>query len=222
MKPYYQDDAVTIYHGDCREILPELPDVDLVFTDPPWDNDSVPLYKLVAQAKVRDGGFCMAYTGNDRLPEIMGMFQAEGWEYYRMFCGVQMNSDMRYFAKKIFAKWRPVVCYTKKGGTLYNWLPDAWRTIRDKSFHEWGQGIEFTKKMIIGATLDEQIILDPFMGGGTTLRAAKDLGRKAIGIEIEEKYCDIAARRLSQETLDLGTGVNNNWYQCPMKIGPRE
>ena len=75
-----------------------------------------------------------------------------------------------------------------------------------KHLHETQKPLPLMNELIQLFSDEEDVILDPFLGSGTTLRAAKDLGRQAIGIEIEEKYCEIAARRLSQEVLQLGRG----------------
>jgi len=74
---------------------------------------------------------------------------------------------------------------------------------RSKSSHPWEQSASELHPIIEHYSSDAGTILDPFMGSGTTLRAAKDLGRKAIGIEIEERYCEIAVKRLKQEVLNI-------------------
>ena len=85
------------------------------------------------------------------------------------------------------------------GGSHGNWICPV---ITD-GLHPTGKPLEFMHTLIERFSPQDGIVLDPFMGSGTTLRAAKDLGRKAIGIEIEERYCEIAAKRLSQEVLSF-------------------
>lgn len=81
-------------------------------------------------------------------------------------------------------------------------LGDVWRITQESQIdHPAPFPYELASRAI--ATTTAAAVLDPFAGSGTTLRAAKDLGRKAIGIEIEERYCEIAARRCAQETLPL-------------------
>ena len=210
IEPYYQDSAVTIYHGDCREILPELPKVDLVLTDPPYGvgvpyesfDDTTENVRMLIQSTI-------APLRNiaDRVALSCG--QDNIWEYPQsdwILCWI--NKAGAHQNRWGFSCWTPILVYGKdpfrkigKGAR-----PDIieHQETSEKNGHPCPKPIRFWTKLMVRCQPENTgIILDPFMGSGTTLRAAKDLGRKAIGIEIEEKYCEIAARRMAQEVLHL-------------------
>ena len=208
IKPYYDHLGITIYHGDCRDILPHLPKVDLVLTDPPygiqakwvggfsdkhgwgkalienetrasWDTEPPP--KETINLILRAASTCIIWGGN----------------YFELpisRCWLIWNKPERGFTlAEAEMAWTDVdnvirVCDCHRS--------DAERshpTQKPLKLMQWCLQLSWSKGC--------QTILDPFMGSGTTLRAAKDLGRKAIGIEIEEKYCEIAAKRMAQEVL---------------------
>ena len=199
-KPYYQDKHATIYHGDAREVLPTLEPVDLVLTDPPYPNcaghfdDGIPAARAALSLKLAPV-MCIFWDEITRPPEPHPLVAIHIWHrsntnrpdnYEPIYIHVE---DGKKKASRVLSY--PVVypgltgCVeatghpTQKPEKLIKWLISEY-----------------------GGSGDETI-LDPFMGSGTTLRAAKDLGRRAIGIEIEERYCEIAARRLAQEVLPL-------------------
>jgi DNA modification methylase len=220
MTPYYQDSAVTIYHGDCREILPSLGPVDAVVTDPPYNcgkkygthNDSMSRGDYVCWlASIWDAlpSNTLIYTPGDKhlldTPEIVTL------------SGFTLSRPLAW-SKKEFAgdKW--------SGGPAMCWELIVWAYRDEKRFtrifghagrdhlevlsthgnqyaidHPCPKPIEVPRWLI--GLFAEKTVLDPFCGTGTTLRAAKDLGRKAIGIEIEERYCEIAAKRMAQEVI---------------------
>ena len=209
MKPYYQDDWATIYHGDCREILPLLEPVDLVLTDPPYGicyDSSHAKYKNGIDRGVADwdkepfdpsvllacgtkliiwGGNCFA----SRLPDHAG---------WLCWLKTQRNGAKIRQADMELA-WTN--CIRRSQTFRHLWIGAY------KASESGERAVHPTQKPIcvmawcLSLVPDAKTIIDPFMGSGTTLRAAKDLKRKSIGIEIEEKYCEIAVKRLRQEVL---------------------
>ena len=261
MKPYYQDGAVTIYHGDCREILPTLPKVDLVLTSPPydamrdydasfdgfiWQDFIQPISETVTAGgvlvwNVADQQVNGSETGNSfrqalafmdgglRLHDTMiyekPSFSFPGSNRYPQtfeYMFVLTNGAPKIFnaikdRKNIHSGTAVHGTQRQKDGTTtpppgtgkilaeFGVRHNVWR-INNRDRDNTGEHpapfpLTLAADHIQTWTVHNMTVLDPFMGSGTTLRAAKDLGRKAIGIELEEKYCEIAARRMAQEVL---------------------
>lgn len=212
MKPYYDDGAVTIYHGDCREILPGLASqVDFVLTDPPYPGEFLPLYGVLGEQAARllvESGSLVTLCGTHQLPDVLDLLRQH--LRYWWTGGMYADAKVRMLGKDLTSCWKPAPWFVKT--TRRRDHPD--RPIdmtkgggKDKEHHEWGQPVRWSEHWIQRLTLPGELVLDPFMGAGTNLRAAKNLGRRAIGIEVEERYCEIAARRLGQEVFDLGAAA---------------
>lgn len=219
VKPYYDDGkGIVIYHGDCREILPCMPKVDLVLTDPPynagmdygplvndkqeWPDYAEWLSTIVAQLEAMTEGPIFVFVS------VNGMIEMCRTKRPRHVCvwDKPMSFSPRLGGSPFLPHWEPCLVYGKvwgEGGRVPPWhLPDVWHhNTAHRNGHPCPKPDSLALQVI--AASPAQTVLDPFLGSGTTLRAAKDLGRKAIGIEIEERYCEIAARRLGQEVLAL-------------------
>lgn len=203
MKPYYERGGHVIYNADCREVLPGLAPVDLVLTDPPYGIGE-------------DGGACRTRgrPGYSKHPKMGWDTAPPDADTFALVLRAAQNQIIwggNYFADKLppskgWLYWQKLMGGDFADGEL------AW-TSRDRALREFtkankgGDHQHPTQKPVelmrwcLGFFPGAQTVLDPFMGSGTTLRAAKDLGRKAIGIEIEERYCEVAAKRLEQEVL---------------------
>src|ERR1700756_723473 len=205
IKPYYEHGGITIYHGDARDILPQINTVDLIWTDPPYPQEFIDLYSVLSENSIQllpEGGHCFAYCGHIFLPEVMRRM-ADNLTYWWMLCCEHRGGNTIIWSRGVGAHWKPILWYRKPPLTIpQHTVNDRVHSRRDKIDHEWGQGTEGALIMNVHCP-DNGIILDPFMGAGTTLEVAKLNGRRGIGIEIEEKYCEIAAKRLSQEVFQF-------------------
>lgn len=240
IKPYYQDEWVTIYHGDCREILPQLDvKVDLVLTDPPYgvtQNKAdivVDLSLFLTQPAVV---FSQQPFTTDLISKHRGIFKYDlVWDKVLTSGFLNANrmplrqhelilvfGDAQYTpiktrGAKSHSKGKAKKCRNENYGK-HNFVdnteglgsmkyPTSILRIRKPHpsvcKHRTEKPIELLEWLIKGYSTQGDLILDPFLGSGTTAMAAKTLNRRCIGIEIEEKYCEIAARRCSQSVMRL-------------------
>jgi site-specific DNA-methyltransferase (adenine-specific) len=225
MKPYYKHSGITIYHADCRDVLPTLT-ADCVVTDPPY---GVGLGKHAGandkRARELKRG---SYASYDDTPEnykativpavIAALARVKRGAVFGFAPSIWLLPPpdtigaVHVAAANGRSPWgfqnlAPVLLYGVAPNLHLGAKNTVWRakgTADVSCGHPCPKPVEWLAWLVGLASLPGETILDPFMGSGTTLRAAKDLGRKAIGIEIEERYCEIAAKRLSQETLALG------------------
>ena len=212
MKPYYDDGQITIYHGDCREILPTLGPVDLVLTDPPYGISYRSARRTEWQRKDMIQGDDEAFPLwlFDICKPANALFVWCRWDVMRLLPEPKSfivwdkgNHSMGDLNHEFGRQWEGCAFYPGPEHRFVHRPADVILAARVPPL----QLLHPTEKPV-GALLPlllahEGDVLDPFMGSGTTLRAAKDLGRKAIGIEIEERYCEIAAQRMSQSVMAL-------------------
>ncbi len=208
MTPYYDDGVCVIYHGDCRELLPEVAQasVGFVLSDPPYELAFAWAYSTLAEHASRtliEGGSCIALCGHYALPDVLGRMSE--WLRFWWMCGQRNTAPPNNFPGKwVRVQWKPAPWFVKhhRRGTRSP-IDLVEGGGRDKQFHEWGQPVRWFTHYIESLSEPGEVVLDPFMGAGTTLVAAKLLGRRAVGIETEERFCEIAVKRLQQEVLPL-------------------
>jgi DNA modification methylase len=221
VRPYYEQDGITIYHGDCREVLPtlEVGSIDLVLTDPPYGinertdrkarkrgalaecNDFPPIYgddEPYDPAPVLRFSRVVLFGANhftDRLPP------SPSWIVWDKRAGLTSKRGDAFNDNG-----DAEMAWTNLGGPVrvisHLWmgmLKDSERN--ERRVHPTQKPVALFYRIIQEHTSEGDLILDPYMGSGPVVRAARDLGRRCIGVELSEAYCEIAAKRLRQSVL---------------------
>lgn len=242
MIPYYDHAGITIYHGDCREILSQvtLPALDAVITDPPYGAglyksdkavdcaflfDFAPVVmifgwpeKLIAQCvalgRVPDewitwwptNGRLIGMAGEHGLWREASCIAVFGKLAWGSLCDHKPSKDAIRLGGRLGITSRRLLA---RSGEAPRRTGDVWRDPspgvmgnRHLRYHPNEKPLTLMVRLLWSLTTDA-MIFDPLMGSGTTLLAAKETGRRAIGIEIEERWCEVAVRRLAQEVLPL-------------------
>ena len=197
-------DDVMIYAGDCREMASMIPDhsVDLIFADPPYLREFLPLYEWLSHEAVRalkPEGFLMVYSGDYHKNTVM-RWMDEQLEYFWDFTSLNTSLGLMNWQRRVICKDKSILCYRLKGSKALprtNVLSAWYGGVRDKRYHVWQQDESTARYYIECFSKPGDLIYDPFVGGGTTPYVCKLLGRRFVGFEIDAKQADIARARVA-------------------------
>lgn len=222
-RPYFENDGVTLYNGDCREILPQLPSAsfELALTDPPyivhytgrWDNKSPPIegdsdpswihpiYTEIWRL-LEDDSLCLSFYGWPHAEKFLATWKKIGFRPVSLIALIKERWGLGRFTRSqhepayLLAKGHPKHPADAISDVLA-WHQDS------PLVHPNQKPLSAIAKLIATYSPSAATIIDPFCGSGTTLLASRALGRRAIGIEIEERYCEVASLRLAQQIFDF-------------------
>lgn len=210
MTPYYDSGGITIYHADARDVIPLLGPVDVVLTDPVWPNvhpDLVgsddPWGLWESTHPLFDARRLIVWLGCQSDPRFLRTVDSERWPFLRVqylrravpsYNGrCLVSGDVAY----AFGEWPPSADgrHVIPGEASVTSIPSR------RQPHPAARNEQHASWLMKWWTFEGETVLDPFLGSGTTLRAAKNMGRRGIGIEIDERHCETAAKRMAQEVL---------------------
>ena len=195
MKPYYETELGVLYHGDCLDIMPHLEPVDLVLTDPPYPNFHTEQYGYFDGIINFLNSLCcrqlIFWTEKEEFPLTHKVVHE-----WNKLCGTWATKELIYERN---SRSEP-----KKFGyqKIKNKI-DAQMNRDVLTIHPSQKPIRLIREMVYLWSEPKSLILDPFAGTGTTFVVCEELNRRWIGIEIEEKYCEIAAKRIEKERQQL-------------------
>lgn len=201
---------VDFRHGDFVEVFADVPDnsIDLILTDPPYPYEYIEQWSRLSSFAARvlkPNGFCIAYSGHLHLPEVMNRM-GENLDWYWMLSLNHAGFGEHFFSRNMRVKWKPILIY-QKGYSRYK--PSGKDTLIDviegtgmaKKNHDWEQSAGEIIPLIEYFTNPGDTILEPFAGSGTTLIVSANLGRKAIGAEVEESTYLLAKKRIADDVV---------------------
>ena len=199
---YQEDESLRIVCADfypwCLENL-EDDSVDLILTDPPYPKEFLHVWGQLGEVAARvlkPGGYLATYSGQLYLTHVMRALE-EHLSYCWMVALHHNGPTQLVHPRNAICTWKPILIFKKgEAGKFENTLVDGIADdYQDKDFHDWGQGESAVSYLMRTFSAPNELVLDCFAGGGTTVAVAKALKRKCIGIEIDAQYLDAIKSR---------------------------